>query len=95
MDHRKGFTTMWALMIAGIAIILLPNMIWNLGNADFSAKTVTIIGVSGVGVMMAGIVIGAIYYRCPHCSKSLMNIRGAMPEFCPYCGQRLKPGKEG
>ena len=26
------------------------------------------------------------FYRCPHCTGSLLRVRGPMPEFCPHCG---------
>ena len=29
-----------------------------------------------------------MFYRCPHCRKSL-PLRGGLPEFCPHCGEAL------
>ena len=39
-------------------------------------------------LMLAGIVQACVFYRCPHCKKSLMYI--CMPHNnCPHCGGEL------
>lgn len=44
----------------------------------------------GGALMVAGFVIGAKHYRCPFCGKSLMANRGAIPDTCPKCNEKLK-----
>lgn len=40
----------------------------------------------GIAVMMGGLVLKVILYRCPHCGKYLDRSSG---EFCPYCGKNI------
>lgn len=40
-------------------------------------------------VMVAGIVVQSMFYRCPHCQKMLPT-NSAMPSSCPYCQMKLK-----
>ena len=41
----------------------------------------------GIAIMLFAIVIGVLYYRCPHCGKHLG--RGT-PDACPHCGNPLE-----
>lgn len=43
---------------------------------------------AGFAVMLAGIAQACIFYRCPHCKKSLMKICG-IHNYCPHCGGEL------
>lgn len=50
-----------------------------------------------LGFMIAGTIVYAlgaiqafIFYVCPNCGYSLMNVRGRVPEHCPKCGKELK-----
>jgi len=45
--------------------------------------------ISGLILMVGGIVQGEVFCRCPGCGYNLMNIRGALPDYCPGCGERL------
>ena len=42
-------------------------------------------GVSIV-IMMGGLVLRMVFYRCPHCGSYLDRSTG---EFCPHCGKKL------
>ncbi len=45
-------------------------------------------GLWGIPVVVVGIIQAAVFYRCPHCGRSLLNYRG-VPNCCPHCGQEL------
>ena len=83
MNFRKSRNLMWIGFAVGILIMAL--------GIDFENEKVT------GGFMAAGIIVFAvaaiqafIFYVCPHCGYSLMNVRGAVPEHCPKCGKELK-----
>ena len=83
MNFRKSRTLMWIGFAVGILIMAL--------GIGFENEKVT------VGFMAAGIIVFAIaaiqafiFYVCPYCGYSLMNVRGAVPEHCPKCGKELK-----
>ena len=38
----------------------------------------------------AALIQAFIFYTCPYCGYSLMNVRGEVPEHCPKCGKELK-----
>lgn len=40
-------------------------------------------------VLIAGIVVNALYYRCPNCKKMLPT-NESLPKNCPYCGEQLR-----
>ena len=83
MNFRKSRNLMWIGFAVGILIMAL--------GIGFENEKVT------VGFMAAGIIVFAIaaiqafiFYVCPNCGYSLMNVRGAVPEHCPRCGKDLK-----
>ena len=41
---------------------------------------------AAIVLLLAGQVQAWFFYRCPHCTGSLLRVRGPMPEFCPHCG---------
>ncbi len=42
----------------------------------------------GIAIMLFAIVMGVLYYRCPHCSKPLGRV-GEGGSYCPHCGKAL------
>ncbi|MFQ6975618.1 MAG: hypothetical protein ACLRSD_00195 [Oscillibacter sp.] len=42
----------------------------------------------GIAIMLFAIVIGVLYYRCPHCGRPLGRI-GEGGAYCPHCGKAL------
>ena len=42
----------------------------------------------GIAIMLFAIVIGVLYYRCPHCGMPLGRI-GDSVAYCPHCGKAL------
>ena len=41
---------------------------------------------AAIVLLLVGQVLAWFFYRCPHCTGSLLRVRGPMPEFCPHCG---------
>ncbi len=46
-------------------------------------------GALAVGIGFVGLIITAIFYRCPHCNSRL-NVRDPNTPYCPYCGGKLE-----
>ncbi len=40
-------------------------------------------------VLIAGVVIQSVFYRCPHCG-TLLPANSPLPEECPKCRTKLK-----
>lgn len=38
---------------------------------------------------VGGLLIGLLFYRCPQCSRLLIDGRPKAPEKCPHCGHLL------
>ena len=83
MNFRKSRNLMWVGFALGILIMTI--------GIGFENEKVT------VGFMAAGIIVFAIaaiqafiFYVCPHCGYSLMNVRGAVAKHCLKCGEELK-----
>lgn len=45
---------------------------------------------SAVVILLFGLVQLFLFYRCPHCKKSLLAVKGATPAHCPHCGESLE-----
>ena len=83
MNYRISRNLMWSGFAIGIFIMFI--------GIGFENEKIT------AGFMAAGIIVVAIaviqafiFYICPHCGYSLMNVRGKVPEHCPKCGKELK-----
>ena len=44
----------------------------------------------GIGLLALSVIQALLFYRCPHCRKSLLAVKNGLPEYCPFCGQRLE-----
>ena len=50
----------------------------------------TIVGISGTVLMVAGVIIARLRYRCPGCEKYIpMFVNGYTITHCPFCGTSL------
>lgn len=45
--------------------------------------------IAAVVFLIAGIIVSAVFYRCPHCGKPL-PIKEKGLKFCPHCKGNLK-----
>jgi len=83
MNFRKSRNLMWIGFAVGILIMAL-------GIGHENEKVIGCFMVVGAVVFFAALIQAFIFYICPHCGYSLMNVRGAVPEHCPKCGKELK-----
>ncbi len=83
MNFRKSRILMWIGFAVGILIMTI-------GIGYENEKVIG--GFMGVGaiVFFAALIQAFIFYNCPHCGHSLMNVRGEVPKYCPKCGEELK-----
>lgn len=83
MSFKKSRKLMWT----GFALSILV-MAFGIG---FENEKITLsFMVGGTVVFFLAIVQALVFYRCPHCGYSLMNVRGNVPNHCPSCGKELK-----
>jgi len=82
MNLRKSRNLMWILFAFGILIIAL-------GTGFENGKVTLGFMIAGTVVFISGLIQAFIFYVCPHCGYSLMNIRGETPKHCPECGKTL------
>lgn len=81
MNYKKaGEVSNW-LFIAAVATIG--------GTLFFTGWTQLILFVLGVGLIVSGIAVRVIYWRCPHCKKTLHLGFRQEPKVCPYCRGNL------
>lgn len=72
---------MWIGFIVGILIMAL-----GMTFEDMIGVSMIVGGI----ILFAALIQAFIFYVCPHCGYSLMNVRGSIPEYCPKCGEELK-----
>lgn len=80
-----NFRTSRILMIIGFVIGIL---IMAIGIA-YEKYMLWFLAV-GIIIYVLGFIQALIFYNCPHCKYCLLNVRGSVPDFCPYCGGSLK-----
>lgn len=78
MSFRKSRMLMWIAFGAGLLLLAMA------AGLSFGPLVA-----AGAIVILAGMIQAAVFYRCPHCGASLLDVRGAIPEYCPRCGGRL------
>ena len=83
MDFRKSRRLMWIGYVIGIFIVAL-------GSSYENQKFAISFAIAGIVIFVAATLQAFIFYICPHCGYSLMNVRGEIPEHCPKCGKGLK-----
>ena len=83
MNFRKSRKLMWIGFIVGVLIMAI-------GIGFENEKRVGCFMVFGAIVFFAALIQAFVFYTCPHCGNSLMNVRGGVPEHCPECGKELK-----
>lgn len=77
------------LFYVGLAFLLLGLAVSGMMDASH------ILGgfaVCGIVMVVAGLVVGFTYVKCPYCDGSLMlggRIPGSLPNYCPHCGGKL------
>ena len=83
MNFYKSRRIMWIGFIIGIFTIAL--------GPEFENTKITLVFMTvGSVLFFLSLVQAFVFYKCPYCGYSLMNVRGAVPEHCPKCGKELK-----
>lgn len=72
-------------ILAAVAVLILPRTVFPEGLGVWSH--VLLIG--ALVLVLAGAVVKAVFYRCPHCGEFL-PVKGKTPDDCPHCGESLK-----
>lgn len=83
MNYKKSRNLMWI----GFALAILIMVI---GTGFENEKVTGWFVFSGTIVFISALLQAFAFYVCPYCGYSLMNVRGAIPEHCPKCGNKLK-----
>ena len=76
MNPKKANIIFWIMLIIGALI-----------SGIGSTEDIQWMAMLGIAVMMGGLLIKILLYRCPHCGKYLDRSSG---EFCPYCGKKVQ-----
>lgn len=87
MNFRKSRNLMWTGFAVGIFLIAF-------GYGHENENITLAFAIPGVIVAIAAVIQAFIFYICPYCGYSLMNVRGEVPEHCPKCGKSLKEEQE-
>ena len=82
MNFKKSKLLMLVGFILGILIILI-------GIGFENEKIIGGFFAVGTIIFIASLVQAFIFYTCPHCGHSLMDVRGGIPPHCPFCGEEL------
>ena len=83
MNFRKSRNLMWIGFAAGLLIM-------SAGIGQKNEKVTGVFVVVGMIIFITALLQAFVFYTCPHCGYSLMNVRGPVPEHCPKCGKELK-----
>ena len=87
-NFKNSRNLMWIGFAVGILIMIF-------GTTFENEKTIFMFIAIGTIVFFLALIQAFIFYVCPYCGKSLMDVRGAIPEYCPNCGKRLIEKQEG
>ena len=76
MNAKKANIIFWIMLVVGALV-----------SGIGSTEGVQWMAMLGIAIMMGGLVLKVLLYRCPYCGKYLDRSSG---DFCPYCGKNLK-----
>lgn len=82
MDFKKSRILMWIGFAVGIMIMVI-------GTGFKDERIMGGFFAAGTVLFFVALVQAFIFYNCPHCGKSLMDVRGDIPDYCPGCGKEL------
>ncbi len=83
MNYRKSRNLMHIGFAVGILIMAF-------GISFENEKIIGGFMAFGAIVFFSALIQAFIFYTCPHCRCSLMNVRGGIPRHCPECGRALE-----
>ena len=76
MNPKKANIIFWTMLVIGA-----------LAGGIGSTEGVKWMSMLGIALMMGGLLLRVLLYRCPYCGKYLDRSTG---DFCPYCGKKIK-----
>ena len=79
------------LCLAGVALLLLGGAVAK-GGKELSMAWIIALCILAIILLIAGLVLGHGYLRCPHCGASLClngRVPTRLPRYCPQCGKPL------
>lgn len=82
MNFKRSRDLMWT----GFAVAIL---IMAIGTCFENEKVTLSFMIVGTIAFAISLIQAFIFYQCPHCKYSLMNVRGKIPNHCPKCGKAL------
>jgi DNA-directed RNA polymerase subunit RPC12/RpoP len=86
MNYKKaGEISSWLFVFAAAAIG---------GTFFLKGWTQSILFLAGIALIIAGVVVRIVFWRCPHCKKRLKLGFRQEPTKCPNCGGDLLNKKE-
>lgn len=68
---------MYAIIMIGIIVSIVAASLYGIKTLFFIGSIIS----------FSGIIFGLIFVRCEFC-KHLLPLRGIIPHYCPYCGER-------
>ena len=86
MNYKKASELSNWLFISSVAAIG--------GTLLFKGWTQLILFILGVALIIGGIVVRIVYWRCPKCKKMLKLGFRQEPDVCPYCRAKLLEEKK-
>ena len=88
MKFKTAKYTVLSLLLAGLAVGVSGVFLVEEGTSLYTfTLTITMV------LLCAGIVVGAVWARCPHCGKHLF-INMLKWKTCPQCGRGLTEEKK-
>ena len=75
VNPKKVNIIFWIMLVVGALI-----------SGIGSTEGIQWMSMLGIALMMGGLLVKVLMYRCPHCGKYLDRSSG---DFCPYCGKKV------
>ncbi len=88
MSFKKSRTVMWTGFCIGLVVMLA-------GCGGGNEVTSPWLFGGGMVIFILSLIQAFVFYRCPHCGYSLMNVKGNIPKYCPKCGKELNDVSQG
>ena len=80
-----------ALWLASVVLLLLSGAVAK-GGKEPSVVLIVALCILAIILLIAGLVLGYGYLRCPHCGACLClngRVPTRLPLYCPQCGKPL------
>lgn len=66
----------------------IAGVLWYRDSAGAAKSYLASAPASGVLLILAGLVVMLLYWRCPNCER-ILPLREWNIQYCPYCGGKL------